>query len=330
VSKITFKLGFLKKKFIFLKVYNKMDEHKINYKLEKYVKKIQQYYKLRKMLKYNEYGDYIALKSGKKIDDKIGYYNKLRILYNNQYVEIYMKTDIVANVIFFHLPSSSNEDICFSLYHIIESDYIYIILLEKFPTCSNIIINSGKELIDIIKLIAKKFNIPNIILIDGSTIPCNGKKNGLNLAKYYTFRFGDTWYGNLGFLPYRKELVEIYNTNKQIIQTTLINNIDFTNLLSHVIKYYQDKQSRYNHNSKLIKHYQSLIDYINDNTLKFNEFIIQHNKESPDKFYKKFYEFDCYLLSLIFNTNVLEEIYGIIDINKIIDNEPNKWILTTF
>jgi len=105
--------------------------------------------------------------------------------------------------------------------------------LSENPTGSIIL----KFILKFLKKNKKGLNINRIVLTDHSYKICP-KCNDIKLSNLNTLLYGDTWYGKYGFRPYDKDHDipdkaenKAYNKNKQIIQKTLVKDVD---LIGHI------------------------------------------------------------------------------------------------
>jgi len=105
--------------------------------------------------------------------------------------------------------------------------------LEENLDCSETLINNvGTHLVKItIGLIKKykyKFNINKLVLTDHSFLFCNSIKKNISLGDLQILKNGNTFYGNLGFLPFsdnevkNKILLKSYKKNIKIINNLTV------------------------------------------------------------------------------------------------------------
>ena len=187
--------------------------------------------------------------------------------------------------------------------------------------CSNNLISDiGKHLVKLtIKLLSKykdKLNINKILLSDHSFLYCKSAqkcrfeestflantlersegvsiKNNINLADLYTLKYGNTFYGSLGFLPCSND--KKYKNNYKIIQKLLVKD-------SYLLYYLNKYSKKYNIDISQLKNYVE----INENN-KLSEVIkLISSKDNFDK--------HCHLLNYIipklFEKNMLTSFHN--------------------
>ncbi len=236
----------------------------------------------------------------------------LHINYND---ETYTFTKIdhpYSSLLYYVLYSTNKNDECVVI--IIDKE-LKIANINNISSdglkCSNTIIKEqGKHLIKItINLLKKyknKFNIEKIFIKDHTFISCKSIKNTIVLADLYILKYGHTFYGSLGFLPYhehdddKKELNKQYNHNLKIISKLLVNDsylIHYLNKysiiydidISDLIKYAEENKNK--PLSEIIKLISSRSNF--DNYCHMLKYIIPKlfYKNRLYSFYNKTFEF---------------------------------------
>lgn len=112
--------------------------------------------------------------------------------------------------------------------------------------CGNTILtNQGSHLFRITLKFIKKykdtFGINKIQLKDTSIKYCN-QNVSIKLGHFLTLLNGETWYTKYGFRPINNLSKESYEYNKQIMNTTNINQINFSKVIKLLNKLYQNKK----------------------------------------------------------------------------------------
>ena len=104
--------------------------------------------------------------------------------------------------------------------------------ISNYKSCL-VTTNIGSTLLRItLKMIEKykdKFDVKKIIITDNSIKKC-GKKD-IQFAPMMILLTGDTWYGKYGFRPIQKELLEMYEKNKEIMNTIKLKDINLMEYL---------------------------------------------------------------------------------------------------
>lgn len=198
--------------------------------------------------------------------------SNLKIEYLNEKYIFERVDDDISDI---YILYSQNEENCIVL-TIDKSERIAQItnLTSTGIKCSKTLINNvGTHLVKItIGLIKKykyKFNINKLVLTDHSFLFCNSIKKNISLGDLQILKNGNTFYGNLGFLPFsdnevkNKILLKSYKKNIKIINNLTI--ID-----SKIINYLEKFQK------KNIIDITELITLANEhNNYKLSDFIIK-------------------------------------------------------
>ena len=192
--------------------------------LKKYYKTFGIFYKLRNMFPNI---------SGGGMEQYSIYYKNEQTFYNIKFDKI-IDDDIIA----LHLSTLDNKDSC--IFIIIDKDnnfaYIEGITYNKYTTCfDSPKLNNGKTIMEItIKMLKKyknKLNINSIQLRDNSFILCD--TTNICLADLSFLQYNETFYGRFGFRPIDKNINKKYLKNIDILQTTLVKNIDLIKILNN-------------------------------------------------------------------------------------------------
>lgn len=184
----------------------------------------------------------------------------LHINYNDETYTFTKIDDLNSSTLYYVLYSTNKKDECVVIIINKELKIANINNISSYGLkCSNTIINEqGKHLIKItINLLKKyknKFNIEKIFIKDHSFLSCKSIKNTIILADLYILKYGHTFYGSFGFLPYhehiddKKELNKQYNHNLKKISELLVND-------SYLIHYLNKYSTKYDIDiSDLIKY----------------------------------------------------------------------------
>ena len=192
----------------------------------------------------------------------------LTIEYNNE-LFIFTKLDDEYTTIMSYVLQAKNKDfecVVISIDKELGHASIDNLSTDGIICSDKIITNIGTHLVQLtIKLLKKykdKFNIKKILLTDHSSLYCNQIRKSISLADLYTLKYGITFYGKFGFVPYdndplsniesNKKLNKKFNKNKEIIKnlkvkdSKLLYYLDkFQNKkydISKIINYVKEKQ----------------------------------------------------------------------------------------
>ena len=119
---------------------------------------------------------------------------------------------------------------------------------------------------------------------------CNDLNRSIPFSDIRQIISGDTFYGNLGFIPINKRDIDSYNKNKKVLTKLIAGDINFNKYINH-------------------EKHNNILNFINENkTMKINElFNILSNKDN--------FEENCelieYLIKKIYKHYNLESMYHI-------------------
>lgn len=217
----------------------------------------------------------------------------LKILYNN---EIFKWHEIEENIWVLY-DKDNNDCVSISIDNESKEAYINNINANTVKCGETILNNQGSHLFKItlqfIKENKTKFNINKIKLKDNAMKKCQNNQR-INLRIFLTLLTGNTWYGKYGFRPDDLNDKKLYKYNKEIMNTTKLNDIDFNKILEKLLKYKNKKLITNEQYNYFIKVYNKIKD-INP-LVKELLFII---------FRKDKYEFMCSVFNLIYNKLIL-------------------------
>ena len=221
----------------------------------------------------------------------------LTIEYNNESFIFTKLDDEYTTIISYILQAKNKEAECvvISIDKELKIASIDNISTDDLQCTNQQITYVGTFLVELtIKLLKKykdKFNITKILLSDHSSLYCNQIRKSISLADLYTLKYGITFYGKFGFVPFdtesNKKLNKKFNKNKEIIKNLKVKD----SKLLYYLEKFQDKK-KYNINK--------IINYVkeNENNLLSEIIIVLTN-------FSMIYEILNYIMPKIFNSNGL-------------------------
>jgi hypothetical protein len=223
----------------------------------------------------------------------------LKVEYNDEIYIFNKLDDLYSSIVSYILSSIDKKSDCIIISIDKETNIGTIdnLSTDGIKCSNNLMSNVGKHLVKLtIKLLSKykdKLNINKILLSDHSFLFCKSIKNNINLADLYTLKYGNTFYGSLGFLPCSNG--KKYKNNYKIIQKLLVKD-------SYLLYYLNKYSKKYNIDISELKIYVE----INENT-KLSEVIkLISSKDNFDK--------HCHLLNYIipkiFEKNMLTSFHN--------------------
>jgi len=223
----------------------------------------------------------------------------LKVEYNDEIYIFNKLDDLYSSIVSYVLSSIDKKSDCIIISIDKETNIGTIdnLSTDGIKCSNNLMSNVGKHLVKLtIKLLSKykdKLNINKILLSDHSFLFCKSIKNNINLADLYTLKYGNTFYGSLGFLPCSNG--KKYKNNYKIIQKLLVKD-------SYLLYYLNKYSKKYNIDISELKIYVE----INENT-KLSEVIkLISSKDNFDK--------HCHLLNYIipkiFEKNMLTSFHN--------------------
>ena len=221
----------------------------------------------------------------------------LTIEYNNESFIFTKLDDEYTTIISYILQAKNKEAECvvISIDKELKIASIDNISTDDLQCTNQQITYVGTFLVELtIKLLKKykdKFNITKILLSDHSSLYCNQIRKSISLADLYTLKYGITFYGKFGFVPFdtesNKKLNKKFNKNKEIIKNLKVKD----SKLLYYLEKFQDKK-KYNINK--------IINYVkeNENNLLSEIIIVLTN-------FSMICEILNYIMPKIFNSNGL-------------------------
>lgn len=148
----------------------------------------------------------------------------------------------------YSLYSKKKDFTCVSILILRKRKVAHISNLSSFKNCVKNGPKIGTKMLKLTMKFLKEnkhvFNINKVTLVDVSFYPCNNQNIQLALLK--TLQTGDTWYGKFNFLPYdddkdkpHEKLIELYNNNKQIMQTLTIKDC-YSIIKKHIVSAFEE------------------------------------------------------------------------------------------
>jgi hypothetical protein len=178
----------------------------------------------------------------------------LKIEYNNKIYVFNKLDDPYTSIVAYVLYSIDKKDNCVVITIDKELHNATIDNLTSYGLkCStNLIL--VKITIKLLMKYKEKLNVNKIILTDHSFIFCENIKKNIELADLYTLKYGDTFYGSLGFIPYNEDeekqhkLIKKYKQNKNIIENLLAKD-------SKILEYLDKYSNKYKIDISKLKNY---------------------------------------------------------------------------
>ena len=191
------------------------------------------------------------------LTDQIGGSKKLKVTYNEHKYVFEEAMDKNYYVLY-----SKDEFECVAVVIDIENKIAEIHGIGNYKSClDDINTNVGSTLLKItLKMLQKykdKLDIEKILLTDNSLKKCNNEN--IKLSTMLTLLTGNTWYGKYGFTPNDERFKIKYKSNKKIMNTITLKDIDLikylkmTKLDEKVIE--KSEQYIKKHQSLLVKDY---------------------------------------------------------------------------